>query len=52
MSYKSKNLFEPVKSKNLFEPVTNAICKQKDKKEEIQYYHPITKQSFGSVIGS
>ena len=41
-----------VKSKDLFEPVMNAIYKQKGKKEEIQYYHPIMKWSFGSVIGS
>ena len=25
---------------------------EKGKKEEIQYYHPIMKRSFGSVIGS
>ena len=43
---------ELVKSKDLFEPVTNTICKQKGKKEEIQYYYPIMKRSFGSVIGS
>ena len=40
------------KSKNLFEPDTNAIYKQKGKRKEMQYYHPIMKRSLGSVIGS